>query len=80
MQLYHLSALPAGAVERLREEMLAEHRMRLLSGLRRYFHRKRHEGLLSAQGLRMLENACDNCLENPCDAVDIFGKLHSVGF
>jgi hypothetical protein len=36
----------------------AERRVRALSGLKRYYHRKRQEGLLSSYGLRMLDNAC----------------------
>lgn len=44
MQPHHVSALPAGALRRLREEMIAEQRMRLIAGMKRYAHRKRHEG------------------------------------
>jgi len=39
-----------------------------LAGLKRYFHSKRGEGLLSAQGLRILDYACDcaiNCPHQP---------------
>jgi hypothetical protein len=78
MQLHHLSALPAGALERLHEEMVAEHRMRLIAGLKRYFHHKRREGLLSAQGLRLLENACDSCTDQPLSELDVFGYMYNV--
>jgi hypothetical protein len=58
MEVYHLGALPPGAIAKMREEMKAESRTRALHGIKRYFHRKRQEGLLSSYGLRMLDNAC----------------------
>lgn len=33
--------------------------MRLVAGLKRYFHGKRAEGLLSARGMQLLDYACD---------------------
>jgi hypothetical protein len=78
MHLHQVAALPAGALQRLHEEMLAEHRMRLIAGLKRYFHRKRHEGLLSSQGLRLLDNACDTCTDAPLDELDVFIYMHKV--
>jgi hypothetical protein len=36
-----------------------------VTGLKRYFYSKRMEGLLSARGLRILDNSCDFALENP---------------
>jgi hypothetical protein len=33
------------------------------AGLKRYFHAKRMEGLLSARGLRILDSGCDELLE-----------------
>ncbi|GAB4814387.1 hypothetical protein N2152v2_001433 [Parachlorella kessleri] len=41
------------------EEVTAEARARLVAGLKRYFHAKRSEGLLSMEGLRILDYACD---------------------
>ena len=78
MHLHQLAALPAGALQRLHEEMVAEHRMRLIAGLKRYFHRKRHEGLLSTQGLRLLDNACDTCTDEPLNELDVFAYMHMV--
>ncbi|KAF8065728.1 NHX8 [Scenedesmus sp. PABB004] len=46
-------------------EELADARSWLLSGLKRYFHSKRMEGLLSARGLRILDAACEAALEDP---------------
>ncbi len=34
------------------DEALSEYRVRLISGLKRYFHTKHEEGLLSGQGIR----------------------------
>lgn len=45
------------------QEALSESRMRLVAGLKRYFHAKRGEGLLSAQGLRILDYACDRAMD-----------------
>ena len=78
LPLHQLAALPAGALQRLHEEMVGEHRMRLIAGLKRYFHRKHNEGLLSSQGLRTLDHACDTCMDHPELPIDIFGHLHSV--
>eukprot|EP00892_Ulva_mutabilis_P007352 jgi/Ulvmu1/498/UM001_0506.1 len=77
MQPHHLSALPAGAMRRLQEEMLAEQRMRLIAGMKRYAHRKRHEGLLSGHGLRMFEHACDSSMDTPERPINVFGRLHA---
>lgn len=35
------------------------------AGLKRYFHAKRMEGLLSARGLRILDSGCEVLLEQP---------------
>ncbi|BDA42347.1 probable Na(+)/H(+) antiporter NhaH at N-terminal half [Coccomyxa sp. Obi] len=44
---------------------LAERRVRLAIGLKRYFHGKRLEGLLSTQALRVLDNAMDTIIDKP---------------
>ncbi|KAK9789036.1 hypothetical protein WJX73_003859 [Symbiochloris irregularis] len=49
----------------LTDDELAEARVRLVVGFKRYFHGKRIEGLLSSRGLRILDNACDAELEHP---------------
>ena len=40
-------------------QILAEARIRLVSGLKKYFHGKRAEGLLSARGMQLLDFMCD---------------------
>jgi hypothetical protein len=75
LPLHQLMALPAGAQQRLQEEMVAENRMRMIGGMKRYFHRKRNEGLLSSQGLRTLVHACDTCTDRPHLPINIFGRL-----
>ncbi|KAL6780791.1 hypothetical protein ACKKBF_B11690 [Auxenochlorella protothecoides x Auxenochlorella symbiontica] len=48
----------------LSEEATDEMRGRLVSGLKRYFHGKRLQGLLSIKGLRILDYACDHAAEH----------------
>ena len=40
-------------------QIQAEARIRLVSGIKRYFHGKRGEGLLSARGMQLLDFICD---------------------
>ncbi len=42
-----------------------EARIRLLTGIKRYVHAKRAEGLLSPEGLLRLDEACDRALDDP---------------
>ena len=44
-------------------EVEVEARIRLVMSLKRYFHAKRAEGLLSAEGLRLLDHACDVAID-----------------
>jgi hypothetical protein len=46
-------------------EILVEKRIRVLMGMKRYFHAKRSEGLLSSHGLRILNEAVDLSLDRP---------------
>lgn len=50
-------------------EVLGEARRRLLAGLKRYFAAKRGEGLLSAEGLRCLNHACDVAFDRTGNAL-----------
>lgn len=50
VQPHHVSALPQGALRRLHEEMIAEQRIRLIAGMKRYAYRKRHEGAARSAG------------------------------
>ncbi|PRW44236.1 Sodium hydrogen exchanger 7 [Chlorella sorokiniana] len=54
------------------EEVLAEARVRLVAGLKRYFHAKRGEGLLSTKGLRILDYACDRAADCAYQPLDIW--------
>ncbi|KAL4858875.1 Protein ACTIVITY OF BC1 COMPLEX KINASE 3 [Chlorella vulgaris] len=54
------------------QEALSESHMRLVAGLKRYFHAKRGEGLLSAQGLRILDYACDRAMDQAHAPLDIW--------
>lgn len=45
-------------------QILAEARIRLVSGLKKYFHGKRGEGLLSARGIQVLEFMCNIQIDN----------------
>lgn len=54
---------------------LAEMRSRLVAGLKRYFHGKRLSGLLSPQGLRILDYACDRAAEHTSEPLHIWARL-----
>eukprot|EP00887_Chlorella_sp_A99_P005087 scaffold25.g5087.t1 len=56
---------------------LAEMRSRLVAGLKRYYHAKRMEGLLSAKGLRILDYACDRAAEEAGEPLQMWGRLES---
>lgn len=45
-------------------EVIQESRVRLVSGLKRYFHSKRAEGLLGSKGMQILDYACDVQTDN----------------
>lgn len=45
--------------------MLSEARIRLVSGLKRYFHDKRGRGLLSAEGVQLLDHSCSGAVDQP---------------
>ncbi|KAL0035986.1 hypothetical protein WJX77_010179 [Trebouxia sp. C0004] len=55
---------------------VADMRVRLLAGLKRYLHGKRLNGLLSSEGLRVLDNACEtaaeHAAEHPEDPLDVW--------
>lgn len=57
--------------------MTAEARMRLLSGLKRYFHSKRAEGLLSGQGVRILDFACDIAMDSADEPLSVWSSVQA---
>eukprot|EP00951_Prasinocladus_malaysianus_P012749 scaffold95230_cov20-Prasinocladus_malaysianus.AAC.1 len=50
------------------EEIIQEKRVRVLMGIKRYFHAKRTEGLISSHGLRILNEAVDLSMDRPVSA------------
>ena len=45
-------------------QVLAEVRVRLVAGLKRYFHEKRGQGLLTGPGILVLDHACDAAMDS----------------
>ena len=68
-------ALEAGPEDVLTPEARAEMRGRLVSGLKRYFHGKRLQGLLSIKGLRILDYACDHAGEHTDEPFRVWHSL-----
>ncbi len=46
--------------------------MRLVAGLKRYFHDKRGQGLLSGQGIVELDHACDAAMDRSSEPLSIW--------
>ncbi|KAL4855765.1 Sodium/hydrogen exchanger 7 [Chlorella vulgaris] len=68
--------IPSGSGNRhFSDGVLCEMRSRLIAGLKRYFHAKRLEGLLSVQGLRILEYACDYAAEHTLQSLSVWKLL-----
>eukprot|EP00891_Asterochloris_glomerata_P005137 jgi/Astpho2/5137/Aster-06348 len=59
------------------EEVLIETRIRLISGLKRYFHDKRAEGLLSARGIQLLDRACDASMDNDKEPLHMLEMMYT---
>jgi hypothetical protein len=45
------------------------------TGLKRYFHTKHEEGLLSGQGMRILDYCCGVAADHPEDAIDLWTSV-----
>ena len=56
-------------------QVLAEARVRLVAGLKRYFHDKRRQGLLSAKGILVLDHACDVAMDASASPLDVWSSL-----
>lgn len=54
------------------DQMLAEARVRLVAGLKRYFHDKRGQGLLSGRGIVELDHACDAAMDRSDEPLSIW--------
>ena len=55
--------------------MLAEARVRLVAGLKRYFHDKRKQGLLSGKGILVLDHACDVAMDASMSPLVMWSSL-----
>lgn len=53
-------------------QVLAEARVRLVAGLKRYFHEKRGQGLLSGRGIVELDHACDAAMDRSDQPLSIW--------
>ena len=58
-------------------QVLIETRIRLISGLKRYFHDKRAEGLLSARGIQLLDRACDASMDHNKDPLHMLEMMYT---
>jgi len=56
-------------------QVLSEGRIRLVSGLKRYFHSKRGRGLISAEGVQLLDHACSAAVDEPSQALNIWKNI-----
>ncbi|KAI3423997.1 hypothetical protein D9Q98_009830 [Chlorella vulgaris] len=69
------ASVPTGSGNHFSAGVLREMRSRLIAGLKRYYHAKRLEGLLSVQGLRILEYACDYAAEHTVQPLSVWKLL-----
>ena len=56
-------------------EALAEYRVRIISGLKRYFHSKHEQGLLSGHGMRILDYCCGVSADQPDKPIDLWSTV-----
>ena len=56
-------------------QVLSEGRIRLVSGLQRYFHDKRGRGLISAEGVQLLDHACSAAKDQPAQRLIIWKNI-----
>ncbi|KAL3141541.1 Son of sevenless 1, variant 2 [Trebouxia sp. C0010 RCD-2024] len=56
-------------------EVLSEGRIRLVSGLKRYFHEKRGRGLISAEGVQLLDHACSAAVDQSSQRLNIWTNI-----
>ncbi len=56
-------------------QVLSEGRIRLVSGLKRYFHSKRGRGLISAEGVQLLDHACSAAVDDPKQRLNIWQNI-----
>ncbi|KAK9835845.1 hypothetical protein WJX74_009233 [Apatococcus lobatus] len=61
--------------EENKEVELVEARVRLMAGLKNYFYEKRSQGLISAQGIRMLDMAVNACMDEPAGPLSLWARI-----
>lgn len=52
-----------------------EARVRLMAGIKNYFYEKRSQGLVSAQGIRMLDLAVNACMDEPAGPLSLWARI-----
>ena len=56
--------------------MESEARVRLVAGLKKYYHAKQREGLLSGRGTQILDWACSIAMDEPDRPLHIWQIVH----
>lgn len=54
--------------------------MRLVAGLKRYFHDKRKQGLLSGRGMVVVDHACDVAMDTSASPLDMWSSLEGCAY
>lgn len=62
-------------IEHLEQVELVEARVRLMAGIKNYFYEKRSQGLVSAQGIRMLDLAVNACMDEPAGPLSLWARI-----
>ena len=71
--IVHNTMLPINLISNT--QVLSEGRIRLVSGLKRYFHSKRGRGLISAEGVQLLDHACSAAVDDPKQRLNIWQNI-----
>jgi len=72
-EIVHNTMLPINLISNT--QVLSEGRIRLVSGLKRYFHSKRGRGLISAEGVQLLDHACSAAVDDPKQRLNIWQNI-----
>lgn len=57
-------------------QLEGEARLRLVAGLKKYFHAKQRDGLLSAEGMQLLDWACSMAMDDASRPLGIWQNIH----
>ena len=58
------------------EQLESEARVRLIAGLKKYYHAKQREGLLSGRGTQVLDWACSIAMDEPDRPLNVWQIVH----